>query len=233
MICKNCGRQSDGKFCPDCGQPADTHRITFSHLLHEVFHLFTHLDSGFLYTLKSLVKNPGTMQRLYLEGHRTKHQKPFSMFFICATALALAVYQFTKDVPSDTGIMEARNDFVRHYFVLSHVILLPFYALVTWLLFKHSHYNYTEILILIMYSASIMFLILVPINALNLLKIHFSTKPLEVIIISIYNIWTFRNFFKKTKQWLTIVLSIASIVINYMAFTLITDWIVENVMAKG
>jgi hypothetical protein len=231
MICKNCSRESDGKFCPDCGQLLETHRITFSHLLHEVFHLFTHLDTGFLYTLKMLATQPGKMQRVYVEGHRAKHQKPFSLFFICASVLAVAVYWFTKGKQPTEQIMIAHNKFLQSYYVLTHIVLLPFYAFVAWLLFKKSHYNYAEILLLTMYTVSFMFIILVPINSLNILAPHLSTIGMEVTILAVYNIWTFLQFFNKMPRWLVFILSIANIVINYFVFKTLTDWLVENVIA--
>jgi hypothetical protein len=74
MIFKNCGLQSEGRFSSGCGQPMETHRITFSRLRNEAAHFFTHLNKRFLYTLKMLALQPGRMQREYLEGHRIKHQ---------------------------------------------------------------------------------------------------------------------------------------------------------------
>lgn len=232
MTCKNCGRQSDERFCPDCGQPLETYRISFSHLLHEVFHLFTHMDSGFLYTLKMLLINPGKMQRLYLEGHRIKHQKPFSLFFICASVLAVAVYWFTKGKQPTEQIMAAHNKFLQSYYVLTHIVLLPFYAFVTWLLFKKARYNYAEILVLTMYTASFMFLILIPINSLNILAPHLSTIASEVTILAAYNVWTFIRFFHKMPRWVVFLLGVANIVISYFVFKTVTDWFVENILAK-
>jgi hypothetical protein len=232
MVCKNCGRQSEGKFCPDCGQPMEVHRITFHHLLHDVVHLFTYIESGFLYTLKMLATRAGHMQRLYMEGHRAKHQKPFSIFFICASALALAVFIFFKISQPTDETAGVYYKFLNHYFVLFHVFLLPFYAFVTWVLFKKSHYNYAEILVLAMYTSSFMFLLLIPINALNVLGYQHSTKPIEIVLLSAYNIWTFMNFFNKTSKWAVVLLSIINLVVNYVAFSELTDWAVKYVMTK-
>jgi hypothetical protein len=232
MICKNCGQQSEGRHCPGCGQPLETHRITFSHLIHEVTHLFTHLDKGFLYTLKMLIIQPGQMQRLYLEGHRVKHQKPFSMFFICASILAVAIYWFTKNQQPTEQIAEAHNKFLKSYYVLMHILLLPFYTFVTWLLFKRSHYNYAETGVLTMYTGSFMFLLLILTNSLNILAPRFASITVEVILLAVYNIWTFVNFFNKTSYWIVIPLSIANLVINYFVFKQLTDWLVMEVIVK-
>src|SRR3990170_3167143 len=91
-VCKSCGSSGAGNYCSQCGQPYTIKRISLSALLHDIFHLFTHLDKGFGYTLKKLMVEPGHMQRTYVEGYRAKHQKPFAMFFICATVAALSRY---------------------------------------------------------------------------------------------------------------------------------------------
>src|ERR1700754_2075948 len=104
--CKNCGHTGEGAYCSNCGQPHAVKRITIHTVLHEVAHLFTHLDSGFLYTLKALAINPGHMQRAYLEGHRSRHQKPFSMFFVCATIAGIGIFWMTKPLESDVSQFE-------------------------------------------------------------------------------------------------------------------------------
>jgi hypothetical protein len=80
QLCKNCGFTGEGKYCSACGQTYDVRRITLQHILQEVAHTFTHVDHGFLFTLKELLIHPGTMQKRYLAGERKEYQKFFSMF---------------------------------------------------------------------------------------------------------------------------------------------------------
>src|SRR3954465_173640 len=91
-VCRRCGFSGSENYCARCGEPYKHKRISVSGLAHEVLHHFTHFEKGFGYTLKKLVTRPGYMQRAYIEGDRTRHQKPFSMFFICATISALSRY---------------------------------------------------------------------------------------------------------------------------------------------
>jgi hypothetical protein len=87
LVCKYCQQAGTGKYCNQCGQLFVAKRITFSSIRHEVFHFFTHMDKGILFTLKKLITSPGAMQRDYIHGDRFKRQKPFSTFFIGATFL--------------------------------------------------------------------------------------------------------------------------------------------------
>lgn len=71
-ICLNCETAlSDGqRFCPNCGQKTDTHRLTWKHFSHEVFHALAPADKGLVYLFKKLVLRPGVVAREYLAGKR-------------------------------------------------------------------------------------------------------------------------------------------------------------------
>ena len=80
------------------------------------------------------------MQRDYIEGERNKHQKPFSMFFICATVAALSRYwifnALEKYYDSD-NISEAK--FFHEYMVMLYIIMLPLFAFITHLFFTSQN----------------------------------------------------------------------------------------------
>jgi hypothetical protein len=160
MLCKNCGNPVTEKFCAHCGQAVTAKRITLGALVHDIVHLFTHLDKGFGFTLKQLFTRPGRMQREYIEGNRASHQKPFSMFFICATVAALIRYWINLALVNyyEAGNM-IEGDFFHEYWVLLQIVLMPLYTLISWLFFIRSGYNYAEIGVLNLYSMSALFAI--------------------------------------------------------------------------
>src|SRR5437868_13438385 len=158
--CRNCGEYGPGNYCSKCGHAYTIKRITLTALLHDVFHFFTHFDKGFGYTLKQLFKAPGTMQRQYMAGERAKHQKPFSMFFICATVLALARYWiFTALLKYYHSGNAAEANFFHEYLVLYQILLLPLTVLITFLIFYSSGYNYAETGVMTLYTTSAFFII--------------------------------------------------------------------------
>lgn len=53
QTCKNCGHRFEGKFCNNCGQTADTNRINYHDLRHQLTHSLFHIDAGLLYTSNS------------------------------------------------------------------------------------------------------------------------------------------------------------------------------------
>jgi hypothetical protein len=77
--CKNCGYQSDLKYCPNCGQKASVKRLEMKSLLQELPHAIWHLDRGFLFNVVELFKRPGYAIKDYLDGKRKRFYHPLSL----------------------------------------------------------------------------------------------------------------------------------------------------------
>ena len=215
-VCRYCGHAIPGKYCYHCGEKTAVTAITLHSIFHEVFHYFTHLDKGFGYTLKKLIAQPGTMQKNYINGERSRHQKPFSMFFICGTISGLGYYIINVIYRKVYGAADyASEDFFRHYFIILQALLLPFYTLITWLCFKNHKYSYAETLIMMLYNLAFIFLILVPIISTKLLFPHYENRIVEVIFLLFYSSLTNFNFYKGNK-WLIALQTILSIGICYI-----------------
>lgn len=215
-ICKNCGNAGTGNYCSLCGEKYRAEKITLGSLIHQVFHLFTHFDKGFAFTVKQLAKHPGQMQREYIDGIRSKHQKPFAFFFVCGTLCGLAFYFINvtnRKLNGNVDIVE--EDFFRHYFVIMQACMLPFYALLLWLIFIRAKYNYAEMLVLMLYNLGFVFLIFIPVNVLKIIFIHFDTRYIEVVFLLFYNTKTNLKFFIQQKKWLIILNTIILIAFSY------------------
>jgi len=169
--CKNCENQFTGKFCNHCGQSADTDRINYKFVFVELKKTFIQFNSGFFYTLKGLILNPGKFIKEYIEGKRIKFTKPFA-FLIIACGLDILVYHYLN-VDIVNGEIEGINKSVVNTFVAEHyaqiqILLLPIYAFVSILLFRQRPYNFFEFIIIHCYLAGERILInitLIPILA--------------------------------------------------------------------
>jgi len=228
ILCKNCGNPVADKFCGHCGLAVNVKRITLKGLLHDVFHFFTHLDKGFAYTFKSLIRRPGKMQLEYIEGNRAAHQKPFSMFFICATVaglvrywinLALVNYYHAGDV--------TEGNFFHEYMVLLQIALMPLFTLIAWLLFYRSQYNYAEIGVLSLYTWSAFFILVTLISLLRFIWRDMDTMWVELPVLGIYNSITLVNFFKRQRSWIVILKAIFILVILFLIVQLCEDLIIR------
>jgi hypothetical protein len=205
-ICKACHQTSgDGKFCKNCSQAVNLKRITVGSIAHEAFHFFTHVDKGFLFTLKKLLREPGKMQREYLQGVRVKHQKPLSMFLICATIVALTLYwlNFVLVRYFDAGDLK-EGLFFDKYMVLLLAMMVPLFSLLTFAAFYNSKYNYAEIVVFSLYTISFFFIVVAVINLSKLVVPEFQTRFAEFPIVLVYNAITFRNFFREDRPWVVI-----------------------------
>lgn len=228
--CKSCGFSGAGNYCSRCGQSYKIKRITFSTLVHDVFHLFTHLEKGFGYTLKQLIIAPGKMQREYIEGARTRHQKPFSMFFICATITAVSrywIYETLLKYYHEGDISEA--NFFHEYMVILYIFLFPLFALVTHLLFYKSQYNYAETGVLLLYTFSFFFLIASFIAVLRFIWPQLDTAYVELPVFVVYNAITFINFYNKSPRWLVALKSVVSFVILFLVVQYAEDLFIEMI----
>ena len=224
IACQNCGFEGELVYCSNCGQPLVAKRINMPHLFHEVSHTFWHLEKGFLYTLKELAIHPGTMQKKYLCGLRLHYQKPFSLFAISATFGALVLFLVYYNATTEI------SQFYKHYYFIVQAIMLPFYSLITYLLFKSPKLYYAEALVMNVYMLGFMSILIVPINILYLLLPESFIQMLEVIFLIAYNTWTYLNFFKGKRIWWIAVKSIISIVVCYFLFQVASNLVIDQLL---
>jgi len=228
QACSNCGSTGTGKYCNNCGNSYVMKRITIPGIFHDVFHFFTHLDKGFAFTLKQLIVAPGKVQRDYVEGNRSRHQKPFSMFFICATVTALLRYWINLSLMKHYhGTNEGESNFFHQYMVLTHTILLPLYALVIYLVFYRSKYNYAEVVVFLLYTLGIFLLITVVIAALRLIWPDINTDYIELFTLGTYNAISCINFFNTSNKWLVLIRSLVALVVVYFIANYAEDIVVS------
>jgi hypothetical protein len=228
VVCKSCHLAGSGNFCSHCGQTLNIKRISFKSLLHEVTHFFTHMDKGIRYTLKELIVHPGRMQLSYLEGNRVNHQKPFSMYFVSATFLGLILYWINLLLMTyfNSGDV-SEGSFFHQYMVAFLLLAIPYSALITYLFFYSSGFNFSEIGVLQLYTISIFFLIVIVCNFLKLIWHQFETRYVELPAVLIYNAITYVNFFSGSK-WKIIIKSILCAAILFLSIALAQDYLVEH-----
>ncbi len=227
IVCQNCGNQGDQTYCPACGQVLVADRISMHSLVHEIAHTFWHLEKGFLYTLKELVTHPGTMQRKYLSGIRLPYQKPFPLFAISGTFCVLALFFIYRNAAPD----QSDQFFYKHYFFMLQALMLPFYAFITYILFRSPNLYYAEALVMNVYMlGGFLAVFIVPINTLSLFLPNNIVTLLEMIFLITYNIWTNLNFFKGKAIWRITAKSIVSIVASYFLFNFASRLVMEWLM---
>ncbi len=127
--CKNCGNNFEGRYCNNCRQPADTKRITWHDIGHQLLHVFTHADKGFLHTVKELTIRPGKTIREYLKGKRIDHINPFLYMIVLggfASLLFASLHVKLLNKEIDLDSIERINSTLahKHFAFLGCLILL-------------------------------------------------------------------------------------------------------------
>jgi len=87
--CLNCGTEFEGKYCPECGQKADTSRFTMKFISQNLLTAILSNDGGVWFTLKNLFTRPGAMVVEILNGKRKRYFSPFPMLFFTLTVYLL------------------------------------------------------------------------------------------------------------------------------------------------
>ena len=92
--CLNCNTEFEGKFCPECGQRADTGRFTVRFIFENLLKAILSNDGGVWITLKSLFTHPGQMMVDIINGKRKSYFSPFPMLFL-TLSLYVIIFTFT------------------------------------------------------------------------------------------------------------------------------------------
>lgn len=111
--CLNCNTEFQGKFCPECGQRADTKRFTIRFIFSNLLQAILSNDGGVWTTLKSLFTRPGAMVVDILNGKRKSYFSPFPMLFL-TLSLYVVIFTFTgsKDIDYDNLLNDDNTEVV-------------------------------------------------------------------------------------------------------------------------
>jgi hypothetical protein len=205
--CRNCGKPLHGSFCSHCGQKAEVDRITFTYIWHELFHFFTHVEKGFLFTSLRMLKSPGRTVKEFIDGKRKKYQPPISYFLIWTTIYILFLYWIEHMFGENTVInyKEYFGPSATTKFAISHLsivltIVIPFQALYLFLLVTKSTYNYFETIVASIYTLGTIILLQFVFAVTALLIYAIVSKSIELRISDafkiLYLLWFIADFIK-------------------------------------
>lgn len=206
--CKNCNTEITDNYCSNCGQAANLKRIDGHYVLHEIRHIL-HFEKGFLYTLKSLVTNPGENIRHFFTESRARLVKPIIFIIVCSLiyTIIMGLFHFDLTVGKVTIISISGTlpgtpgkllNWIQNHLGYANIYFGIFIAFWLRLLFRKHEYNVFEILILMCYILGISMLIhsittlILGITNIDLLK-------LGGTISIVYTTWALGHFFDKSK----------------------------------
>lgn len=205
MNCKNCNKEINSKFCPDCGQPTNLKRIDGHYIIHEIEHVL-HFERGILYTVRELLTNPGQNIRNYLSENRSRLVKP--IIFIILTSL---IYSLTVSIfHIEDGYVKFEGDetnlttqlkitkWIQSHYGYANIMMGVFIASWIKLFFKKNNFNFFEILILLCFVMG-MGMLIFSVFAFFQGLTNIDLMNIGGMVGIAYCSWAIGNFYGKTK----------------------------------
>lgn len=242
--CLNCNAALTGKFCSDCGQPSDTHKINFHFLWHDIQHGLFHFEKGILYTTKELFTRPGHSIREFLNGKRVKHFKPISLVVLLAGVYGLLTHFFNINLLSNNFVVTGSgvevnerkesiqriSEWISQHYSLITLVQIPVFAIISLICFNKAGYNYIEHVIINTFIASQK--LTIHIIAFPLYWLFKNTPLLSQVaratdfIGYLIPIWTFLQLFTQLSSsqriWRTLLSIVLSLGVIYVSLLIIS-----------
>ncbi len=208
--CPNCNLAITANFCSSCGQKKYK-RIDKKYLWDEIQYTVLHTNKGFLYSVKSIIKNPGKSARSFIDGNRVNHYKPISLAFVLSGISAFLSFKVVglntvlREVYAsnkmDSGMMNDYMSFISSYSSIIMLLFIPLFAIFTKLSFRKWGHNYYEHTVMNAFGLSfytiVSILLLYPVlyfargNAILCAQI----SSLSILIVPLAMIWFYKGFY--------------------------------------
>ncbi|WP_428232964.1 DUF3667 domain-containing protein [Flavobacterium sp.] len=229
IVCKNCHHTYKGHYCNNCGQSAETHKINWHFLWHDIQHGLLHFDKGILYSFKQLFTRPGNSIREFIEGKRVKHFKPLSLVVVLATLYGVLYHYFKINLlpatSEDSLNYPEFNEWISTHFSWITIATIPLFTIGTFICFKKQGYNFVEYFVLNTFKASqklfshlLLFPLLIYYN--GMIEIQKVTSFIYAVDIAL-TFWTNIQFFDKISKTKAFLLSVLSHLIFLICFLIV------------
>jgi hypothetical protein len=229
--CKNCGKPIHDLFCSHCGQKSKIERITFSYISHDIFHFFTHIESGFVFTSFRMIYEPGKTVKSFIDGKRKKYQPPISYFLVWTTIYILFLFWLEKVFGENSAIdyKEYFGPTATTKIAISHLsfvltIVIPFQAFYLYLLVTRSVYNYFETMVATIYSLGtvILFQLIFAVIALIIHLVNGITVDIRISdsFKILYLAWFISDFIKLFPAKFKFIKALLFLLLAFGTFTL-------------
>lgn len=215
MNCKNCNTELNQQddYCKSCGGRVIRNRLSFRNLFEHISETFFNYDNKLLRTLIDLFRKPEAVIDGYITGTRKRYVNPISFFGLSLTLTGLLVFiigKFYKDVLNPASLYQNgqdeatkimtnfTTDFTLQYASFLFSLFIPIAALLALILFFKKKYNYTEHIVLSLYSLSLYSITSSLLGILILLispNSYFNFGILMYVFVLIYHSYIYKRIF--------------------------------------
>lgn len=222
MKCRNCNTTLVGKFCGDCGRPVQIDRVDWHYIVHEIQHVL-HFEKGILYTVKELLRRPGTSIHDFINVDRSRLVKP--VLFIIVTSLIYTTINHLFHIEQGYADHDTKNsstglifNWVQNHYGYSNIIMGVFIAFWVKLLYRKYDCNFFEILILLCFVMGVAMLLFSAFAVFDgLTGLH--TMTIAGIVAVSYCSWGIGHFFDR-RRVVSYLKALASYVLGMVFFSI-------------
>lgn len=210
--CLNCSHQVTENFCANCGQKKYK-RINKKYIWDELQYTVFHTNKGLLYSVKSILKNPGKTAREFIDGNRVNHYKPILLVFVLsgiATFISFKILHF-KEIMNGYFTQQHMNSklmadvmtFMSSYNAVLMLLCIPLFALTTKIAFRKWGHNYYEHIVMNAYILSFYTLVnIVLVYPVMFFFRHspatfYQTTQFSLLLVPFILAWFFKAFYKE------------------------------------
>ena len=111
--CDNCATHFVGRFCPQCGLPANAGRATVKTVVSGFLDIWGFGSRPMIRTIHELFWRPGYMMYDYLHGHKPVYFPPFKMLIIMT--LLFAITTSLRGVATNSDVIFTYGDVFQRY----------------------------------------------------------------------------------------------------------------------
>ncbi|HBD25298.1 DUF3667 domain-containing protein [Flavobacterium sp.] len=225
MNCKTCNNpyENTAQYCSNCGAKIVDDRLSLKGTWEEFIGPFFSWDNNFWRTFIGLFTNPKDVLEAYISGARKKYFQPFSYIILYAT-IAVFFYKFfpmeiimdysegftkgynstnsSSNVPKIDmdGFMKGYMESLMSYYNFFVLLLIPIYALTSYIIFNKRGHNFFEHLVFNSYlQSNLGFISLVlQVVLVNMLGMSFGTYSILFLFLFIlFTLYAFKELYNQ------------------------------------
>lgn len=206
MECKNCysALSEENDFCQKCGAKVIRNRLTVKNLLEYFSETYFNYDNKFFRTSINLITKPEDVIGSFINGVRKKYIDPVSYIAISFSLSGIYLFFFKDNLREQMDMTmantyqgqeklnEAIFNFVFDYNSILYLVIIPVLALISWILFYKKKYNYTEHVVIYLYSMSLTSIFSI---FITIALVFFAPKNYALLSSSTYILMLFYHMF--------------------------------------